>query len=133
MYKILSVDDEPINQAIVEEIFSSKFEVSLVSSGEECLNKVNDIKPDIILLDVSMHGMDGYETCRELKKFEQTRDIPVIFVSARGTLEDKIKGHEAGGHDYVTKPFNHFDLEVKIRQTIQAVIQVSETKQHKSD
>lgn len=123
MYKILSVDDEPINQAIVEELFSSNFDVALVSSGEECLQDIRDIQPDLILMDVSMQGIDGYDTCRELKKLEQIRDIPVIFVSARGTLEDKIKGHEAGGHDYITKPFNHSELEVKIKQIIKTVKQ----------
>ncbi|MCN4144366.1 MAG: response regulator [Thiohalomonas sp.] len=69
-------------------------------------------------------GIDGYDTCRELKKLEEIRDIPVIFVSARGTLEDKIKGHEARGHDYITKPFNHSELEVKIKQIIKTVKQV---------
>jgi DNA-binding response OmpR family regulator len=129
MYKILSVDDEPINQAIVEELFSSNFEVALASSGEECLQNINNIKPDLILLDVSMQGMDGYDTCRELKKLENVCDIPVIFVSARGTLEDKIKGYEAGGHDYITKPFNHSELEVKIKQIIEAATQAQTTEQ----
>ncbi|RKZ97935.1 MAG: hypothetical protein DRQ43_02235 [Gammaproteobacteria bacterium] len=118
MHKILSVDDEPINQSIIEELFSSNFEIFLVSSGEECLQQIKNIKPDVILMDVSMQGIDGYVTCRELKKIDQIRDIPVIFVSARGTLEDKIKGHEAGGHDYITKPFNHSELEVKIKRVI---------------
>ncbi len=118
MHKILSVDDEPINQSIIEELFSSNFEIFLVSSGEECLQQIKNIKPDVILMDVSMQGIDGYVTCRELKKIDQIRDIPVIFVSARGTLEDKIKGHEAGGYDYITKPFNHSELEVKIKRVI---------------
>ena len=118
MYKILSVDDEPINQSIIEELFSSNFEVFLVPSGEECLQQINNIKPDVILMDVSMQGIDGYVTCRELKKIDQICEIPVIFVSARGTLEDKIKGHEAGGHDYITKPFNHSELEIKINRVI---------------
>ncbi|MCU7799498.1 MAG: response regulator [gamma proteobacterium symbiont of Lucinoma myriamae] len=123
MYKILSVDDEPINQAIVEELFSSNFEVALVSSGEACLQDIREIQPDLILMDVSMQGIDGYDTCRELKKLKHIRDIPVIFVSARGTLEDKIKGHEAGGYDYITKPFNHLELEIKIKQIIETVKQ----------
>ncbi|MCK5664132.1 MAG: response regulator [Thiotrichaceae bacterium] len=118
MYKILSVDDEPINQSIIEELFSSNFEVFLVPSGEECLQQINNIKPDVILMDVSMQGIDGYVTCRELKKIDRICEIPVIFVSARGTLEDKIKGHEAGGHDYITKPFNHSELEIKINRVI---------------
>jgi DNA-binding response OmpR family regulator len=125
MYKLLSVDDEPINQAIVEELFANKFDVSLASSGEECLENIHKNLPDLILLDVSMVGMDGYETCRELKKDEITRDIPIIFVSARGTLEDKIKAYEAGGYDYITKPFNHSELEIKIKHTIEANQQAS--------
>ncbi|WP_198265429.1 response regulator [sulfur-oxidizing endosymbiont of Gigantopelta aegis] len=112
MYKLLSVDDEPINQAIVEELFATTFDVSLASSGEECLKNIHDIQPDLILLDVSMLGMDGYETCQALKKDTLTQHIPVIFVSARGTLEDKIKAYEVGGYDYITKPFNHSELEI---------------------
>ena len=130
MYKLLSVDDDPINQAIVEELFSAKYEIALASSGEQCIQNINSIKPDLILLDVSMIGMDGYETCRELKKNSNTSHIPVIFVSARGTLEDKIKAYEAGGHEYITKPFNHSELEVKIEQSIKTVNQpVTVTKQ----
>ena len=121
MYKILSVDDDPINQAIVEELFSTKYDIALASSGEECIQNINSIKPDLILLDVSMIGMDGYETCRELKKDENTCNIPVIFVSAHGSLEDKIKAYEAGGHDYISKPFNHAELEIKIKHTIETV------------
>lgn len=126
MYKILSVDDDPINQAIVEELFSTKYVIALASSGEECIQHITDIKPDLILLDVSMIGMDGYETCRELKKDENTRNIPVIFVSARGSQEDKIKAYEAGGHDYITKPFNHSELEIKIMHTIETVTKIFE-------
>lgn len=130
MYKILSVDDEPINQVIVEELFSSKFEVTLAASGEECLTQIEAIKPDLILLDVSMPGIDGYQTCRTLKAKESTRHIPIVFVSARSTLEDKIKGDEAGGQDYITKPFNHSELEVKIKQLIKSAnLSMADVKQ----
>ncbi len=118
MYKILSVDDDPINQAIVEELLSTIYDIALASSGEECIQNISSIKPALVLLDVSMTGMDGYETCRELKKDENTRHIPVIFISAHGSLEDKIKAYEAGGHDYISKPFNHSELELKIKHTI---------------
>ena len=118
MHKILSVDDEPINQAIVEELFNTKFDVVLASSGEECLEKIDSIQPDLILLDVSMEGLNGYDTCRELKKEINTQNIPIIFVSARGSLEDKTRAYIAGGYDYIIKPFNHLELEVKIEETI---------------
>lgn len=120
MHKILSVDDEPINQAIVEELLGTQFDIALLSSGEECLSEVENIQPELILLDVSMPGIDGYDTCKELKTRNNTQNIPILFVSARSTLEDKIKGYEAGGHDYITKPFNHAELESKIKQTIKA-------------
>ena len=132
MHKILSVDDEPINQAIVEELFSTTFDVILASSGEECLQNIDSIKPDLILLDVSMVGMDGYETCRELKKDEKTRNIPIIFVSARGSLEDKIKAYDAGGYDYIIKPFNHSELEIRIEDTINSVKQYDKTLDDKA-
>lgn len=118
MHKILSVDDEPINQTIVEELFGDTYDISLVSSGEECLEKIDCIQPAIILLDVSMPGIDGYETCRQLKQRESSKKIPVIFVSARSTLEDKISGYEVGGYDYITKPFDHTELAIKIDHII---------------
>ncbi len=121
MYKILSVDDEPINQAIIEELFSHRFNMAFASSGEECLANIEQIQPDLILLDVSMQGIDGYETCRELKKINNACDIPVIFVSARGTLEDQINGYKAGGCDYISKPFDHDQLEIKIKQIIEEI------------
>lgn len=120
MYKILSVDDEPINQVIVEELLSTQFEIALRSSGEECLAQINDIQPNLILLDVSMPGIDGYQTCRELKANSNTQHIPIIFVSARNTLEDQIQAYEAGGQDYITKPFNHSELVAKIVQLIES-------------
>ncbi len=119
MYRILSVDDEPINQIIVEELFSDRYEVYLADSGEECLKTVENIKPQLILLDVSMSGMDGYTTSLLLKENDKTKNIPVIFVSARSTLEDKLKGYAAGGHDYITKPFDHHELTIKINQLIE--------------
>jgi CheY-like chemotaxis protein len=118
MYKILSVDDEPINQIIVEELLGTEFDISLVSSGEECLEEIDRIKPDLILMDVSMPGIDGYQTCRELKLRQSTQHIPVVFVSALSSIEDMMLGYEAGGYDYISKPFNHFALENKIKDTI---------------
>ena len=133
MYKILSVDDEPINQAIVEELFSEKFNVELVSSGEECMLNIASIKPDLILLDVSMVGMDGYETCQQLKQETTTQNIPVIFVSARGSFEDKTKAYEAGGYDYIIKPFNHLELETKIEHTIETVKELQTSSNQQDD
>lgn len=127
MYKLLSVDDEPINQAIVEELFSAQFNITLAESGEECLTVIEPLMPDLILLDVSMAGMDGYTTCTALKKNAQAHNIPVFFVSARGTLDDKLKAYDVGGYDFITKPFNHAELGIKINHTIEAIRQLPPT------
>ncbi len=125
MYKLLSVDDEPINQVIVDELLGEQFSITLAESGEECLAVIEQLMPDLILLDVSMSGMDGYSTCKALKKNPQSKNIPVFFVSARGSLEDKLQACDAGGYDFITKPFNHTELAIQINHTIESVRQAA--------
>jgi DNA-binding response OmpR family regulator len=86
----------------------------VAQSGEEALKWVNDLAPDIILLDVMMPGLDGFETCRHLKASEATREIPIIFMTALADLENKLKGFEAGGVDYVTKPLEHQEVVARL-------------------
>jgi len=117
-FKILSVDDEPTNQLVIDEILESDYEVKLVYSGEECLEIVNEFSPDLILLDINMPGIDGYETCERLKTDDKTRSIPVIILSALSTTEEKLKGYEVGASDYIPKPFDHDDLLIKIEKCI---------------
>lgn len=121
-YKILSVDDAPDNQFIVEEILEDLYEVGLVYSGEECLEKLKTFLPDMILMDVSMPGITGYETCQRIRETPALQDIPILFLSAHMTPEDKLKGYQAGGNDYITKPYDHEELIVKIK-TILALSQ----------
>jgi len=116
--KILSVDDEPTNQLVIEELLEENYEVKLVYSGEECLEVVKDFKPNLILLDINMPGIDGYETCERLKKDDDTRQIPVIILSALSTTEEKLKGYEVGAEDYIAKPFDHDELIQKIDNTL---------------
>jgi len=113
-YKILSVDDEPTNQLVIDEILEDDYEVKLVYSGEECLENVKDFKPDLILLDINMPGIDGYETCTKLKDDPETKSIPVLILSALSTTEEKLKGYEVGAVDYISKPFDHDELISKI-------------------
>ncbi len=117
-FKILSVDDEPTNQLVIDEILEDEYEVKLVYTGEECLETVKEFSPDLILLDVNMPGIDGYETCVKLKEDSETRSIPVIFLSALSSTEEKLKGYEAGADDYIPKPFDHNDLLNKIAQLL---------------
>lgn len=113
-HKILIVDDEMPNQVLLEDILSSKYEVRTASNGQEALNQAEDFRPDLVLLDVTMPVMDGYETCRRLKDIEQVKDSPVIFVSGKTESEEILKGYEVGADDYVVKPFNEDELLVKI-------------------
>ncbi len=113
--RILAVDDEPFNIEIIEEILDDQhYELHSASSGPECLSVVESINPDVILLDVSMPDMSGYEVCRKLKENDATKDIIVMFVSARGTVEERIEGYNAGAEDYIVKPFGKEELLSKL-------------------
>lgn len=103
---ILIVDDVETNRVILEEIIKDMggFPV-LAESGEEALVKVGECDPQLILSDISMPGMDGYELCRILKNDEKTQNIPIVFISAFDAPEDIIEGFSLGGEDYITKPF----------------------------
>jgi PAS domain S-box-containing protein len=104
--RIMIVDDVPANLKLLTEIVSSYgFEVRPASSGQLALRSVAAEAPDLILLDVRMPEMDGYEVCRRLKSDVNSRSIPVIFISALDEAEDKVRGFEEGGVDYITKPF----------------------------
>lgn len=104
--EILIIDDVEMNREILREIISDMGESPfLAESGEQALEMLKGWKPQLILTDISMPGMDGYELCRILKKGEKTRSIPVIFISAFSEPEDIIEGFSLGGEDYITKPF----------------------------
>lgn len=103
--RILIIDDIPDNIKVVGTILYEKgYEITIAGSGEEALTLIADDPPDLILLDVMMPYMDGYETCRRIKGDPHTRDIPVIFMSARSETVDVLEGFQVGGVDYITKP-----------------------------
>ena len=112
---ILCVDDEPVNLTIMEELLQDSYELSTVKSGESCLQQVEIQKPDLILLDVNMPEMDGLETCARLKADAETAEIPIIFVSALASPAELMAGYEAGGDDYITKPFSEEILQKKVQ------------------
>lgn len=112
---LLCVDDEPINLIIMEELLRDNYALNTVKSGEGCLEQVGLQKPDLILLDVNMPKMDGLETCERLKADTDTADIPIIFVSALASHEELMAGYEAGGDDYITKPFSEEILQKKVQ------------------
>ncbi|MEA5569456.1 sensor histidine kinase [Calothrix sp. UHCC 0171] len=102
---ILIVDDTPNNIRLLFDVLDSAgFDISVVKSGETALEKLPQIEPDLILLDVMMPGIDGFETCRRIKSNPSTQDIPIIFMTALSDTENKISGLQLGAVDYVTKP-----------------------------
>ncbi len=112
--KILIVDDELVSRRTLQKLMDSFGQCDAVENGEEALKiATSESPPDLILLDIMMPGMDGYEVCEKLKADPQTKEIPVIFLSANTEIEDIIRGFELGAVDYITKPFHK--TEVKAR------------------
>lgn len=101
---ILVVDDTETNIDILVEILGDDYDVSVAMDGESALEIVDEEPPDLVLLDIMMPGMDGYEVCRRLKANEKTRDIPVIFVTAKEEIDEKMDGYDVGASDCITKP-----------------------------
>lgn len=115
MKRILLVDDKPENLRLLIKVLPSHlYIVHPATSGEVALKFVQTILPDLILLDVMMPEMDGYEVCRRLKSDERTRHIPIIFHSAADRVADKAKAFACGAVDYIAKPFEPAELQMRI-------------------
>jgi len=113
---ILIVDDTPANlEVLVDFLTDSAFEVIVATDGERAIERLKHVRPDIILLDVMMPGIDGFETCRRLKENDATRDLPVIFMTALSETVDKVKGFSVGAVDYITKPFQHEEVLARVQ------------------
>lgn len=117
--KILVVDDEPINVDVLGGVLSSLGEIVSANSGQEAIDICNNNKPDIVLLDVMMPQMDGYQVFAELKGNDATRDIPVIFVTALADETDEARGIEMGAIDYLTKPVNAIIATARVRNHLE--------------
>jgi diguanylate cyclase (GGDEF)-like protein len=113
---ILIVDDNPTNiKVLFHFLKESGFKVLVAGDGESALEKLTQIGPDLILLDVMMPGIDGFETCKRIKINPKTKDIPVIFMTALSEVEDKVNGLECGAVDYITKPFQQEEVLSRVR------------------
>lgn len=112
---LLLVDDTPENLMVaLDALDDSGFNISVARSGVEALKLLEHFLPDIILLDVMMPGIDGFETCRRLKSNDRTKDVPVIFLTARTDMKDQLTGFAVGGVDYLTKPFRREELLARV-------------------
>jgi DNA-binding response OmpR family regulator len=117
---LLIVDDRPENlDLLINFLEKCNFNIIVAKSGEEVFKRLDYSKPDIILLDIMMLGIDGFETCRRLKKDDRYKDIPVIFMSALDDTVDKVKGLELGAVDYISKPFMHEEVLARINNHLQ--------------
>lgn len=113
--KILTVDDDPNNITIVEELLDDNYDLKTATTGEQALEIAKDFQPDIILLDIMMPGMNGYEVCRQLREHCTSERTKIIMVSARAMVSERLEGYEVGADDYITKPFDGDEFVAKIR------------------
>lgn len=119
---VLIVDDVEDNLEILRDLLTfDGYEVQTAQDGEAALKQVREERPDLILLDILMPGLSGFEVCERLKADEDTRDIPIVFVSSMADLESKVKGFKAGGVDYINKPYQHAEILVRINTHITMV------------
>ncbi|MBZ8182698.1 response regulator [Oscillatoria salina] len=119
IYDILIVDDQPENLRLLSSILSEQgYKVRRVINGNLALNAAQLEPPDLILLDITMPEINGYEVCEKLKQKPETKEIPVIFLSAKDDLFDKVLAFEVGGADYITKPFYVQEVILRVRNQL---------------
>jgi CheY-like chemotaxis protein/DNA-binding CsgD family transcriptional regulator len=131
---ILIVDDEATNLAVLSQLLSPTCRVRACKSGEQALEAVRrQPRPDLILLDVRMPGMDGYEVCGRLKADDRVKDIPVVFVTAYAEPADKVKAFSLGAVDYVTKPFHAEEVEARVHSHLKVRSLQRQLSDHNED
>ncbi|MFZ3382707.1 MAG: response regulator [Candidatus Methanoperedens sp.] len=116
--KVLVVDDEPANVELIFGYLENYYDLIPAYSGKEALEKVNSDKPDIILLDIKMPQINGFEVCEKIKQQDTTRFIPVVMVTALSEIEEKIKAIESGADDFLSKPLNGLELRTRVKSLL---------------
>lgn len=123
---LVADDDHNLRQLLMEALPRHKFEVYQAADGPETWDTIKNLRPDLVLLDVMMPGMDGHEICRLMRENPQTRSIPVIMLTARAQLKDKLDGIESGADDYITKPFDPMELQARIEMHLRRYLRDSD-------
>jgi len=118
--RVLLVDDAKANLDILVEGLKSDHKLSLALNGETALQIAARTPPDLVLLDIVMPGMDGYEVCRRLRQMPETAEVPIMFLSSLEEVQNKTRGFEAGANDYLTKPFEMLEVKARVRSLLKA-------------
>lgn len=117
--RVLIVDDEKLNIKILKAmLFSEDYKLFVACSGGEAIRLVHDIHPDLILLDVMMPGISGFEVCRQLKQDEKTKTIPIVMLTALREKEHRVKAMEVGADDFLSKPVDNTELVIRIKSLL---------------
>jgi DNA-binding response OmpR family regulator len=117
--RVVIADDDPDIRRLVEmTVTNAGCDVTVASDGEEALERVRESKPDLVILDVLMPRMDGWEVARALKSDPATREVPVMFLTSRGQEHDVLEGFDSGAVDYMVKPFSPRELQVRVRAVL---------------
>ncbi len=112
---VLAIDDELINRLVLEDLLEDSYELVLLDNSESCFASIAERRPELILLDVNMPGLNGFDLCRQLKSNSSTADIPIIFLTAKVAMNDERLGLELGAVDYITKPFSESILLARMK------------------
>jgi sigma-B regulation protein RsbU (phosphoserine phosphatase) len=118
--RVLIVDDAKANLDILVEGLKADHKLSLALNGELALQIATRTPPDLVLLDIMMPGMDGYEVCRRMRQMPETADVPIMFLSSLEEVQNKTRGFEAGANDYLTKPFDMLEVKARVRSLLKA-------------
>ncbi|MGL1901220.1 MAG: hybrid sensor histidine kinase/response regulator [Fibrobacterales bacterium] len=113
--KILIVDDDPMNVGIFEEILEGSYELAIAMNGSEAIEMMPQFEPDLVLLDIMMPGIDGYEVCKTIRKNPTYAFTKIILVSGKSMIDERLHGYEVGADDYITKPFIDEELAAKVK------------------
>src|SRR5262250_625756 len=118
--RVLLVDDAKANLDILVEGLKADHKLSLALNGEMALQIAARTPPDLVLLDIVMPGLDGYEVCRRLREMPETAEVPIMFLSSLEEVQNKTRGFEAGANDYLTKPFDMLEVKARVRSLLKA-------------
>ncbi len=128
---ILVVDDTPENLTLMSGLLKENYKVKIANSGEKALKiAASETPPNLILLDIMMPGLDGFEVCRQLKNDPETKDIPVIFLTAKSEIEDEKKGLELGAVDYITKPISPPLVMARVKNNLALKVMADSLRDH---